>query len=733
MSRPSGVVGEAGIAGRLRGLAAARGDAPSVVEPGRTTTWAELDALADEAAAHAITAGVEPFEAPASVATIARILGILRAGAVAAPLSPLLTGRERAAALEILRHEAPPPGTAIVVMTSGTTGRPKGVAHAEASLAASADAWRAVLPPATGWVLALGLAHVAGLGVVWRAIADGVPTRIVAPGDTGGLLEALRDPAMSHVSLVPTQLARLLDEVRDGMRDAPPPPSLRAIPLGGGTIPEALVRRAVAAGWPVVPTYGLSEMGSGVTALPSAEAGVAPWSAGRPMPGVTLSIADPDADGVGEIVAGGPSAFLGYLGEAPRAPGQPFATGDLGSLDAEGRLRVVDRRTDRIVRGGENIAPAEVEAVLASHPAIAEAGVVARRDEALGHVPVAGIVLRDGLPDPGDDALAAHCRASLSAVKVPAAFVRLDALPRGSSGKLRRVALRALLDGAPDGQLERPGGDSIGWRITGDGPRAIVLLHGTLSTAAQLDRLAAELAARCGATVHALDRRGSGTGRLEHVRPVDVGIHVEDLVSYLDARGIARADLVGVSFGGVVAFETAARHPDRVRSVAAYEPPYGAVVTPEMEVDFPDGTSRLEAAYAQGGAPAAAEAFMRMVAGDAAWERLSERSRSFLGAEGVQAVADGVLLGLDPDGLARITAPVLLLTGGASDAFYAPVSDELARRIRGARRATLDHLAHPGPIVRPGRVAEAVRAFLDRPTDRPSTDRPLDPTEPAAQ
>jgi acyl-CoA synthetase (AMP-forming)/AMP-acid ligase II/pimeloyl-ACP methyl ester carboxylesterase len=697
-----------GIGDRLRGLAETMGGAPAVLEGGVATTWAVLDALTDAAAIGVVPGAVVPFEAPLSVETIARILGVLRGGGVAAPIAPGLTEHERALAQAAVRRDALPPGTGLVVMTSGTTGQPRGVAHGEASLAASADAWRAVLPPASGWVLALGLAHVAGLGVVWRAIADGVPIRIAPAADAVALLEALHDPTMSHVSLVPTQLVRLLDLVSD----APPPPNVRAIPLGGGTIPGMLVRRAAAAGWPVWPTYGLSEMGSGVTALPYAEAVVASASAGRPLPGVMLAIEGADVDGVGEILVSGPSAFLGYVGDGSRTAGLPFRTGDLGRLDADGRLEVVDRRTDRIVRGGENVAPTEVEAVLVSHPAVADAGVVARVDAHLGHVPVAAIVLREGMQDPGSAVLAGWCRARLAGYKVPVRFVRLDVLPRTASGKLRRADLRALLDGGTEGQLERPGGDRLGWRVTGNGPRPLVLLHGTLSTAGQLGPLAGLLADRCGATVHALDRRGSGTGRLAVPHPLHIAVHVSDIVAYLDARGIGRVHLVGVSFGGVVALETAARHPDRVASVAAYEPPYGAVVTPEMAIAFPDRTG-LDAAYARGGAPAAAQAFMRAVAGDDVWERLSPRSRAFLEEEGLQAVVDGSMLGLDPAGLASISAPVLLLTGSASDPFYSPIADEIARRIPGVLRATLDGLAHPGPIVRPDRVAEAVSAFLE--------------------
>jgi o-succinylbenzoate---CoA ligase len=696
------------VAELLRGLASTKGAEAAVLDGAAVTTWAELDAMADAAGEDVVRGAVVPIEAVPSAATIARLIGVRRAGGVAAPLSAALTAREREAADEVLRLPLPS-GTDLVVMTSGTTAEPRGVAQSEAALAASSSAWRAVLPPATGWVLALGLAHVAGLGVVWRALTDGVPIRFASPNDAAALLEALRDPAMSHVSLVPTQLERLLDHVAD----APPPANILAVPLGGGVVPAQLVRRATAAGWPVVPTYGLSEMGSGVTALPAVEAAVAPGSAGRPLPGVSLRIADPDADGVGEVVVGGPMLFLGYLGDGPGAAGREFRTGDLGRLDDEGRLVVVDRRTDRIVRGGENIAPAEVEAVLAAHPVVADAGVVARRDAALGQVPVSAVVLRAGADDPGDEALAAWCRASLAGHKVPVSFTRLDVLPRGASGKLRRSDLRALLDGGREGRLERPGGDRVGWRVTGDGPRQVLLLHGTLSSARQLDRLAALLAEGCGATVHALDRRGSGTGRLATPRPLDVAVHVADLAAYLDARGIARADLVGVSFGGALALEAAWRLPERFVSVAAYEPPYGPVADGATQERFAAVAADLRAAYEHRGAAAAAEVFLRGVAGDAAWERLPERSRALLEAEGDGALADGTLEGLDPAGLDRIAVPVLLLTGGASDPFYAPIVDALARRIPGAVRATLGGLAHPAPITRPGPVADAIRAFLE--------------------
>ena len=138
---------------------------------------------------------------------------------------------------------------------------------------ASAEAWLAALPEATGWLLAVGLAHVAGLGVVWRAALSGVPLVVLARPDPAAILAALgAAPHPSHVSLVTTVLTRLLDLGGD----VRPPSTLRAVPLGGGAIAPALVRRAIGAGWPVVPTYGLSEAGSGVTASPTDEAAIHP-------------------------------------------------------------------------------------------------------------------------------------------------------------------------------------------------------------------------------------------------------------------------------------------------------------------------------------------------------------------------------------------------------------------------------------------------------------------------
>ena len=216
-------------------------------------------------------------------------------------------------------------------------------------------------------------------------------------------------------------------------------------------------------------------------------------------------------------------------------------------------------------------------------------------------------------------------------------------------------------------------------------------------------------------TVHALDRRGSGTGRLAPgaaIAGLDLAVHLADIVAYLDARGIARAAIAGVSFGGVLGVELAARQPGRVTAVVAYEPPYGPLADERTRAAFGMLAGATADAHRAGGPAAAAETFLRAVAGDAAWDRLPQRSRAFLAREGDGAVADAALAGARPEGLASITAPVTILTGGASDPFYAPIADALAARIPGATRDTLAGLGHPSPITQPAPVAAAIRAAL---------------------
>jgi O-succinylbenzoic acid--CoA ligase len=226
----------------------------------------------------------------------------------------------------------------------------------------------------------------------------------------GRLGRADRDD-VTIASLVPTQLARLIDR--------PPPPSLRVVMLGGAPADPTLLVRAREAGWPVAPTYGLTQTCSAVTV---AEPGDVETS-GSPLPGLSVDIA---ADG--EILVTGPTV----------AGGGTLRTGDLGRLDEGGRLIVSGRKVDTIVSGGENVMPAEVEAALLEHPAVAEAGVFGRPDPEWGEAVTAAVVLR-APAEPA--ALRAHCAERLAGFKVPKRIEIRDALPRNAAGKLLRRSL----------------------------------------------------------------------------------------------------------------------------------------------------------------------------------------------------------------------------------------------------------------------------------------------------
>jgi pimeloyl-ACP methyl ester carboxylesterase len=238
----------------------------------------------------------------------------------------------------------------------------------------------------------------------------------------------------------------------------------------------------------------------------------------------------------------------------------------------------------------------------------------------------------------------------------------------------------------------------------------VVLLHATLSASIQLAGLARFLATR--GPVFTLDRRGSGESAMPAPRPLDVTLHVADVIALLDAEEIVAAILVGHSFGGVVALEVAARFPERVLAVVAWEPPYGPLADAQTRAGFAAVATATERAHAIGGATEAAATFLDGVAGEGAWQALPERARAFLAAQGDGAYADARLAGLDPGGLSRIVAPLTILAGTASEPFYAPIARAVVERVPGARLVTLDGLRHPAPITDPEPVAAAILATI---------------------
>jgi O-succinylbenzoic acid--CoA ligase len=294
-----------------------------------------------------------------------------------------------------------------VIYTSGTTGRPKPVSLSHGNHLASAVASAAVLGvrPDDRWLSPLPVFHVGGLAVLLRSAVYG----------TTAVLRDRFDAGITLASLVPTQLARLRDAGFE------PQPGLRAILLGGGPAPRPLVEWALERGLPVRLTYGMTEASSQIaTAEPAARAAT-------PLPGVELRVED------GEILARGPMVSTGAL-----APDGWLHTGDLGRLDAEGRLTVEGRLKNLIVTGGENVAAEEVERVLLDHPAVADVAVIGMPDPEWGEAVTAFVVLTG---EATTEELLAHCREHLAAYKVPKRIEQVPGLPRNAAGKLLRDEL----------------------------------------------------------------------------------------------------------------------------------------------------------------------------------------------------------------------------------------------------------------------------------------------------
>jgi O-succinylbenzoic acid--CoA ligase len=356
-----------------------------------------------------------PIEVTSPILFAEAVHACLQHGAAAVPIDPRLSVQERR--LRAVRGATSfGPGVATVVYTSGTTSAPKAVELTTGNWFANAcgSALALGLDPAERWLCPMPLVHVGGLSILIRSAIYATSVVLHERFDTEAVLAELMDPGrrITLVSVVPTMLARLLDA---GLRS---PPTLRWALLGGGPIPASLLARAETAGVPVAPTYGMTEACSQIATF------------GVPLHGVELQIADD-----GEIQVRGAVVAPGALD-----PDGWLHTGDLGTLDERGRLVITGRKADTIITGGENVAPAEIEAVLLAHPAIADAAVFGRADEEWGEMVVASVVARDGAPVIAED-VRAFCAQRLASFKVPKVVEVVGELPRNPLGKLRRREL----------------------------------------------------------------------------------------------------------------------------------------------------------------------------------------------------------------------------------------------------------------------------------------------------
>jgi O-succinylbenzoic acid--CoA ligase len=338
----------------------------------------------------------------------------------------------------------------VMMFTSGTSGKPKAVCLTVSNLVYSARASQARLQTATDdrWLCVLPLYHVGGLSIVLRCALDGMCITLLPRFDADAVHEALIQQPITLISLVPTMLYRLLEGDVTQWRK-----SLRLILLGGAAADMTLLRRCASLGLPIATTYGLTEASSQVCTTTPNIAQRKPASVGKALDFIGIRVVDehgqncPVGD-IGEVVVSGKTVMQGYFDDesatAKAIRDGLLYTGDMGYLDADGDLWLVQRRSDLIVTGGENVYPAEIEAVLRELDGVRDVAVVGIPDPEWGQKVACLLVGDIDIIDIKE--AEAFLREKLAGYKVPRHWKFADALPLNATGKIDRGAVRAMLE-----------------------------------------------------------------------------------------------------------------------------------------------------------------------------------------------------------------------------------------------------------------------------------------------
>jgi len=350
------------------------------------------------------------------------------------PPSPAGTGPDSLTAVPPHPGALPtvfPATAAARLLTSGTAGQPAGVTLPFANLlgSARASAERLGSSPSDVWLASLSPAHVGGLALLTRGAVLGLKLVLRRSFRVDDFLSLAAGGTVTHASLVPT----MLHQVLEAAGGAGSPEALRCLLVGGAPTSERLLERALTRGYPVALTYGLTEASSQVATAPPDLVRRKPGTVGPPLPGVEIGI-----DQGQQILVRGPTLAAGVA----RSDGW-LETGDLGRLDDEGDLWILGRSSDRIISGGVNVDPAEVEGALRSHPMVADVVVVGIPSSKWGEVVAAAVVFRPG-DHPSEDAVSDFARQALSPAKRPKMFRIVEAVPRNANGKVDRARVRSL-------------------------------------------------------------------------------------------------------------------------------------------------------------------------------------------------------------------------------------------------------------------------------------------------
>jgi O-succinylbenzoate-CoA ligase len=455
-----------------------------------------IEAFAEQLAEHGFERGdVVAIMLPNRIELLVAMFAAWRLGGAATPVNPVFTANEAdyqiddsgASIVVNLGPDAPSGGRpiihvddmrtarlgdavapveladddlALLIYTSGSTGRPKGVMldHANAEAMSGTMAKHLGLTEDDHCMLILPLFHVNAIMVSALAtIRSGGQLSVVGQFSASRFFEQVERLRPTYFSAVPTiyaVLAALPEEVK------PDTSSLRFVICGAAPVSEELLRKSQERyGFKMVEGYGLTE-GTCASACNPVDGVRKLGTVGPALPGQEIRIMRPDGTiaptgEVGEVLISGPTVMRGYLNK-PDATEQTVVdgwlhTGDVGRLDEDGYLSIVDRVKDMIIRGGENIYPKEIEAVLAQVDGVLEAAVVGRPDEMLGEIPIAYVSV---YPDSEvtEEKLLDHCRRHLTRVKVPERIEVVDALPKNPVGKIDKPTLRKSLRDSLQGQ-----------------------------------------------------------------------------------------------------------------------------------------------------------------------------------------------------------------------------------------------------------------------------------------
>ncbi|MDU5495268.1 o-succinylbenzoate--CoA ligase [Veillonella sp.] len=322
---------------------------------------------------------------------------------------------------------------AAIMNTSATTGQFKSVPLRWGQIRAHVQASKEVLGKTEqdNWLMVLPLFHVSGLSILLRSLYNGTAVTILPKYDEAQVLKLIESEYINMMSLVPTILTQLEPKITHH--------KLRVILLGGEFIPMALIDACEKKSLPIYKTYGMTETFSQSVTFSVLDYPHKRDSVGKPLPGMQVRIDKPDADGIGEIHLTGPMVMTGYIDKEP-IDGD-LNTDDIGYIDEDGFVYILNRRKDLIISGGENIYPKELEDLVYTLPSVKECAVVPVPDPKWGQVPALFVAFHDG-ESMTADAILSFMTNSLAKYKIPKYVKILPALPRNGTGKIVRNELR---------------------------------------------------------------------------------------------------------------------------------------------------------------------------------------------------------------------------------------------------------------------------------------------------